>query len=78
MLLWASEAFYANRAQVDRECLRRSAHRDASHDAIFHTLLPLLRVESPLYDERLDLLAACREKRVAVSEIASQRLSSTR
>lgn len=61
MLLWASAGFYTNRARVGEQCLRRSAFVETSHDAVFHTLLPLFGVESPLYDERLDLLAACRE-----------------
>jgi lipid A ethanolaminephosphotransferase len=64
MLLWASPAFYADRAHVDPRCLRSSAQRDTSHDAIFHTLLPIFGVESPLYDEGLDLLAACRGERL--------------
>jgi lipid A ethanolaminephosphotransferase len=60
MLFWASPGFYAERARVDEQCLRRSAHNDTSHDAVFHTLLPIFGLESPLYDERLDLMAACR------------------
>jgi lipid A ethanolaminephosphotransferase len=60
MLFWASPGFYAERARVDPHCLRESALHDTSHDAIFHTLLPFFSVESPLYDERLDLMAACR------------------
>jgi lipid A ethanolaminephosphotransferase len=63
MLMWASPGFYAARAQVDPQCLRRSAQRATSHDSIFHTLLPIFRLESPLYDEALDLLAACRVNR---------------
>lgn len=63
MLFWASAAFYTERANVDPQCLRNSAQHDTSHDAIFHTLLPLFGLESPLYDERLDLLAACRGER---------------
>lgn len=60
MLFWASPSFYADRARVDPQCFRESARRDTSHDAIFHTLLPIFGLESPLYNERLDLLAACR------------------
>ncbi|HET7607689.1 MAG TPA: phosphoethanolamine--lipid A transferase, partial [Gammaproteobacteria bacterium] len=60
MLFWASPSFYAERAKVDPQCLRESAQHDTSHDAIFHTLLPIFGLESPLYDERLDLMAACR------------------
>ena len=67
MLFWASPGFYADRAHVDPQCLRRSAEHDTSHDAIFHTLLPIFDVESPLYDEQLDLMGACRgEKLTAV------------
>ncbi|HSC13553.1 MAG TPA: phosphoethanolamine--lipid A transferase [Gammaproteobacteria bacterium] len=60
MLFWASPGFYAERARVDPQCLRESALHDTSHDAIFHTLLPFFSLESPLYDERLDLMAPCR------------------
>jgi lipid A ethanolaminephosphotransferase len=60
MLFWASRDFYSERASVDPQCLRQSAQKDTSHDAIFHTLLPIFGLASPLYDERLDLLAACR------------------
>jgi lipid A ethanolaminephosphotransferase len=62
MLWWASPDFYAGRARVDPQCLRHSAQRETTHDAIFHTLLPIFGVESPLYDAKLDLLAACRER----------------
>jgi lipid A ethanolaminephosphotransferase len=65
MLLWASPEFYAARAQVDPQCLRRSAQLDTSHDAIFHTLLPLFHVDSPLYEAKLDLFAACRASRLS-------------
>jgi lipid A ethanolaminephosphotransferase len=60
MMFWASPGFYADRARIDPQCLRRSAQRDTSHDAIFHTLLPVFELQSSLYDERLDLLAPCR------------------
>ena len=60
MLVWASPSFYTERAKVDPRCLQESALHDTSHDAIFHTLLPIFGLESPLYDERLDLMAACR------------------
>jgi lipid A ethanolaminephosphotransferase len=60
MLFWASPAFYSSRARADAECVRREARNATSHDAIFHTLLPLFDLESPQYDERLDLFAGCR------------------
>jgi lipid A ethanolaminephosphotransferase len=61
MLLWASSDFYSDRAQVDSACVRRAAQQPTTHDAIFHTLLPLFGVESPQYDPRLDLLHECRK-----------------
>jgi lipid A ethanolaminephosphotransferase len=64
MLFWASPGFYAERAKVDPECLRQSAQASTSHDAIFHTVLPLFALVSPSYDERLDLMAACRGNRL--------------
>jgi lipid A ethanolaminephosphotransferase len=63
MLFWASPSFYTDRANVDPECLRRSAQHATSHDAIFHTLLPMFSVDSPLYEDDLDLLAGCRKNR---------------
>jgi lipid A ethanolaminephosphotransferase len=65
MLFWASPGFYSERARVDPQCLRQSALHATSHDAIFHTLLPVFGLESPLYDQRLDLMADCRGKRTS-------------
>jgi lipid A ethanolaminephosphotransferase len=59
MLLWASPGFYA-RGGVERSCLESVADRDYSHDSIFHTLLAIYDVQSPVYEPDLDLLAACR------------------
>jgi len=69
MLLWASPDFYSYRAQVDSACVRRAAQQPTTHDAIFHTLLPLFGVDSPQYDPRLDLLHECRgHKLTALTE----------
>ena len=65
MLFWASPGFYAERARVDPQCLRRSAENDTSHDAIFHTLLPIFGIESPQYEQRLDLMATCRGEKLS-------------
>jgi lipid A ethanolaminephosphotransferase len=61
MLFWASKEFYANRARAEPECLRQTARRSTTHDAVFHTLLPLFRVHSPAYDASLDVFAECRQ-----------------
>jgi lipid A ethanolaminephosphotransferase len=68
MLFWASPGFYADRAKVDEQCLRNSAQHDTSHDAIFHTLLPIFDLESPIYDEKLDLMAVCRGELLSADE----------
>jgi lipid A ethanolaminephosphotransferase len=60
MLFWASPGFYDARARTDRTCLRHTAQHGKSHDMIFHTLLPLFDVASPLYEQQLDLFASCR------------------
>lgn len=65
MLFWASPGFYERRAGVDPRCLQATARAPASHDSIFHTLLPIFGVSSPLYDARLDLLHTCRERKTA-------------
>ena len=67
MLWWASAGFYASRANLDPACLRRTAQQATSHDAIFHTLLPLFGVESPLYDPGLDLLHECRGQKLSAA-----------
>lgn len=59
MLFWASAEFYVA-GRIDEACLRRAALRPTSHDAVFHTVLPLFGVASPDYDPTLDLLSGCR------------------
>ena len=59
MLFWASPDFYASRG-INDNCLRTASDRDLSHDAIFHSLLPLFGIETSQYQEQLDLFATCR------------------
>jgi lipid A ethanolaminephosphotransferase len=60
MLFWASPGFYDNRAGIEPNCLRTTASRSTSHDAVFHTLLPLFGVVSTAYRTELDLFGECR------------------
>jgi len=62
MLFWASGDFF-DRQQIDRSCLEQRAGVPATHDAIFHTLLPVFGIRTPAYDSKLDLFAACRATR---------------
>jgi lipid A ethanolaminephosphotransferase len=71
MLFWAAPSFYADGAGLTPECLGRSATRPTSHDAVFHTLLPLFGVQSSAYRPQLDLFAECRREsdKVLVSQL---------
>lgn len=68
MLLWASKTFYEQRIGAARDCATAAAQRPATHDALMHTILPWFGVESADYDENLDLFAACRRTRTAVTD----------
>ena len=58
MVIWLSKGFEKDYG-VDAAALRRRAAEDGSvtHDAIYHTVLGLLRVKSSTYLKRLDLSA---------------------
>ncbi|WP_420559697.1 phosphoethanolamine transferase [Tepidicaulis sp.] len=56
-LLWISDG-YAARFGIERAALSRRARLPATHDAIFHTILGALNVETELYDRALDLFSA--------------------
>ncbi|TDM08199.1 MAG: hypothetical protein C4K60_01490 [Ideonella sp. MAG2] len=45
---------------VDAACLRQRAEQATSHDNLFHSMLGLLTVQTPMYKAERDLLAACR------------------
>jgi lipid A ethanolaminephosphotransferase len=72
MLIWGSPGFYAGE-RIGEACLRHEAMRPTSHDAIFHSILPLFDIDSPVYDRTLDLLAACRDRAGSQQPVLSQR-----
>ena len=74
MLFWASPDFYARRAGIEPDCLRTTANRGTTHDAVFHTLLRLFGVQSPSYDANLDLFEECRQR----SDVTTNRSAPTR
>lgn len=59
MIFWGSSGFYASHS-IDETCLRASADRPWSHDAIFHSILSIFDIVSPAYDRSSDIFAACR------------------
>lgn len=77
MLFWASRDFYVTE-RVDETCLREAAMRPTSHDAIFHSVLPLFDVVSPAYDRTLDFLAGCRDSVERRQPVLSQRYGEQR
>lgn len=58
MLFWSSDSFAARR-KLDRECLRRGADAELSHDHFFHSALGLTGVNTGLYRDELDAFAQC-------------------
>jgi lipid A ethanolaminephosphotransferase len=59
MIFWGSDRFYANNS-LDRQCIGLTASERTSHDAMFHTLMPLFGIDASDYDESLDLFSSCR------------------
>ena len=47
--------WFSNNFDVDKKALRARADVQYSHDNLFHTILGLLKVQTPLYDKSLDI-----------------------
>ncbi|GHT95406.1 phosphoethanolamine transferase [Betaproteobacteria bacterium] len=61
MIFWLSDKLAQN-DQLDAACLGQQATENAySHDNLFHSLLGLMRVDTKLYDARLDIFGSCRK-----------------
>jgi lipid A ethanolaminephosphotransferase len=60
MLFWGSGSFYQSNA-LDRQCIVARASEPTSHDAIFHTILPLFDIHADVYEESLDAFSDCRK-----------------
>ena len=59
-MLWFSKDYIADN-NLDFNCVRKIKSNYFSHDNVFHTLLGMTKVHSPLYDKNLDMLASCRK-----------------
>ena len=55
VIMWFSDSF--DPKEVDIPKLRASRHASYSHDAIFHTILGLLEIETAVYQPALDLIS---------------------
>jgi len=60
MMLWFSDG-YIKTHNLNKQCLQDLRKQPFSHDNIFHTLLGISRVSSRYYEEKLDMLAPCRQ-----------------
>jgi lipid A ethanolaminephosphotransferase len=61
MFWWLSPSFAANLG-IDRECLKVVAQHPTSHDALIHSVLHLLNIETTLYNPELDPAANCKSR----------------
>jgi len=73
MIFWSSPRFDKS-ARLDRACLAEQRDRPLSHDAMFHSVLGAMSVETSLYRPELDLFAPCRGGGSATAEPADRRL----
>jgi lipid A ethanolaminephosphotransferase len=55
VLMWFSDSFDPNETDIPR--LKASRHDPFTHDAVFHTILGLLEVETDIYQPTLDLIS---------------------
>ncbi|MET0986724.1 MAG: phosphoethanolamine--lipid A transferase [Steroidobacteraceae bacterium] len=61
LVLWLSDGF-AHADAIDGACVQTKAHDPMSHDNVFHTVLGVMGVRTPLYDPQLDILSRCRAR----------------
>ncbi len=58
-VLWMSDGF-ARGHGIDKNCLSKGRAQPYSHDNIFHSLLGAFRIQTELYQQKLDILTQCR------------------
>ncbi|MBC7684937.1 MAG: phosphoethanolamine--lipid A transferase [Bdellovibrionales bacterium] len=57
-MIWMSDGF-AGRFHIDQRCLAARTAQEFSHDNVFHSVLGMLRVNTAVYNPRLDVFAPC-------------------
>jgi len=58
-ITWFSEGFIAHN-HIDSACVRQHQDIPYSHENLFHSLLGLMRVETRVYNAKLDIFATCK------------------
>jgi lipid A ethanolaminephosphotransferase len=61
MLAWLSDSF-AERFDIEKECLKRDAAKPISHDNLFSSILGMLSIESTVYDPAMDIFRNCKHQ----------------
>ncbi|MDT0138243.1 phosphoethanolamine--lipid A transferase [Acidovorax sp. PRC11] len=59
MVWWLSDGFKESR-MINSDCLKEKSPAALSHDNLFHSVLGLLGVSTQVYEQGLDISAACR------------------
>ena len=59
MVAWLGQDLQ-QRSQLSGACIRAGAEAPLTHDALYHSVLGLLDVQTPTYERNLDAFAACR------------------
>jgi len=59
-LIWLGQS-YQRRMGITHDCLRQRQSQPTSQDAVFHTVLGLLDLQTNVLDPQLNLAAGCRE-----------------
>lgn len=57
-ILWASEDFNKEH-RIDTDCLRKEASEKLSHDNLFHSVLDVLDINSPLVEKKYSIFSTC-------------------
>jgi len=64
MVAWLGQDLQ-QRLQLSGDCVRAGANAPLTHDALYHSMLGLLDVQTPTYQRSLDAFAACRGQALA-------------
>lgn len=74
MIFWLSDNFKQDNA-IDSTCMQNLRARPYSHDNLFHTVLGMLNISSAVYNDKLDIINACRSAEVLAARVRAQRLT---
>ena len=59
LILWFDDDF-ADKFNLDRQCLRKKLEDSYSQDNIFHSFLGVMGIKTSVYDKNMDIFSSCR------------------